>query len=203
MFAAINSVVKLYHGFSSNCNDDCCWPPVEKPCSRWILALPSVFPCKNMKSSTVIACLSSLFCVFGFPSCVHSDGGSPFVSQETRTRTSPLSSFLSARPPPTTLLGTASANGSTKPFGEPFNCCCKLSWVKKCLGHMVCTLHNRCFHTCYWCKIWASLRKFFASLVSQAGYGSASDCCLVNSVSYATQLSLFTIKFSGLFNIKF
>ena len=43
-----------------------------------------------MKSSTVIACVSYLFCVFGFPSCVHSDRGSPFVSQETRT-------FLSAR----------------------------------------------------------------------------------------------------------
>jgi len=32
----------------------------------------------------------SLFCVFGFPSCVHNDRGSPFVSQETRT-------YLSAR----------------------------------------------------------------------------------------------------------
>jgi len=41
---------------------------------------PFVFPCENMKSSTVIACLSSLFCVFGFPSCVHSDRVSPFVS---------------------------------------------------------------------------------------------------------------------------
>jgi len=50
---------------------------------------PFVFPCK-MKSSTVIACLSSLFCVFGFPSCVHSDRGSPFVSQVMRT-------FFSAR----------------------------------------------------------------------------------------------------------
>ena len=39
-----------------------------------------VFPCENMKSSTVTACLSSLFCVFGFPSCVHSDRGSRFVS---------------------------------------------------------------------------------------------------------------------------
>jgi len=31
--------------------------------------------------------------------------------------------------------------------------------------------------------------------VSKAGYGSAGDCCIVTSVSYATQLSLFTIKF--------
>jgi len=35
-------------------------------------------------------------------------------------------------------------------------------------------------------------------LVSQAGSGSAGDSCLVTSVSYATQLSLFTIDFSGL-----
>jgi len=41
---------------------------------------PFVFPCENMKLSTVIACLSSLFCVFGFPSCVHSDRVSPFIS---------------------------------------------------------------------------------------------------------------------------
>ena len=38
-------------------------------------------------------------------------------------------------------------------------------------------------------------------LVCQAGYGSAGDCCLVTSVSYATQLSLFTIQFFR-FNIK-
>jgi len=50
--------------------------------------------------------------------------------------------------------------------------------------------------------MWASLRKFFAPLVRQAGYGSAGDCYLVTSVSYATQLSLFTNKFFRL-NIKF
>jgi len=70
--------------------------PVRGECPYLLVAVdeysrfPFVFPCKNMKSSTVIACLSSLFCIFGFPSCVHSDRGSPFVSQETRT-------FLSAR----------------------------------------------------------------------------------------------------------
>ena len=51
---------------------------------------PFVFPCKNMKSSTVTPCLSSLFCLFGFPGCVHSDRGAPFVSRETR-------SFLTTR----------------------------------------------------------------------------------------------------------
>jgi len=40
------------------------------------------------------------------------------------------------------------------------------------------------------------------TLVSKAGYGSAGDCCIVTSVSYTTQLSLFTIKFFR-FNIKF
>jgi len=41
-----------------------------------------------------------------------------------------------------------------------------------------------------------------SSLVSQAGYGSAGDCCLVASVNYATHFSLFTIKFFR-FIIKF
>ena len=59
-------------------------------------------------------------------------------------------------------------------------------------------MYNHCFRTCYRCKIRTSVRKFFTPLVSQAGYGSAGDCCLVTSVSYATQLSIFTIKFSGL-----
>jgi len=39
-------------------------------------------------------------------------------------------------------------------------------------------------------------------LVSKAGYRSAGDCCLVTSVSHATELSLFTITFFR-FNIKF
>jgi len=42
----------------------------------------------------------------------------------------------------------------------------------------------------------------FPPLVSKTGYESAGDCCLMTSVSYATQLSLITIKFFG-FNIKF
>jgi len=42
-----------------------------------------------MRSSTATQ-LSSLFCLFGVPSCVHSDRGAPFVSRETR-------SFLTTR----------------------------------------------------------------------------------------------------------
>jgi len=32
-------------------------------------------------------------------------------------------------------------------------------------------MHKHCFRICYRCKIWATLRKMFAPLVSQAGYG--------------------------------
>ena len=38
-----------------------------------------------MTSSTVTDCLSSLFCFLGFPGCIHSDRGAPFVSCETRS----------------------------------------------------------------------------------------------------------------------
>jgi len=48
------------------------------------LRFPFVFPCENMTSSTVTDCLSLLFCLLGFPSCIHSDRGAPFVSRETR-----------------------------------------------------------------------------------------------------------------------
>ena len=39
------------------------------------------------------------------------------------------------------------------------------------------------------------LENSLSLLMCQAGYWSAGDCCLVTSVSYATQPSLFTIKF--------
>jgi len=35
---------------------------------------------------------------------------------------------------------------------------------------------------------------YSSPLLSKAGYRFSGDCCLVTSVSYATQLSLFTIK---------
>jgi len=44
-----------------------------------------MFPCKNMNSSTITDCLSSLFCFLGFPSCILSDRGAPFVSREARS----------------------------------------------------------------------------------------------------------------------
>jgi len=63
-------------------------------------------------------------------------------------------------------------------------------------------MHNHCFRTRFRCKIWASLRNFFAPPGVPSWLGvCCGDCCLVTSVSYATQLSLFTMKFFR-FNIK-
>ena len=50
--------------------------------------------------------------------------GTHSLSVERRGLTFPLVAFYSARPPLITRLGTASANGSTKSFGEPFSCYC-------------------------------------------------------------------------------
>ena len=43
---------------------------------------PFAFPCKNMKTETVIKCMSTLFCLFGQPLYVHSDRGASFLSKE-------------------------------------------------------------------------------------------------------------------------
>ena len=43
---------------------------------------PFVYACKDMKTSTVIKKLAGLFCVLGFPSYIHSDQGSNFMSYE-------------------------------------------------------------------------------------------------------------------------
>jgi len=65
--------------------------PVRGPCLYLLIVFDEylhflfVFPCKNMTSSTVTDCLSSLFCFLGFPSCIHSGRGTPFVSRETRS----------------------------------------------------------------------------------------------------------------------
>ena len=46
---------------------------------------PFAFPCKNMESSTVIACLTSLFSMFGLAGYIHSDNGPSLISQELRS----------------------------------------------------------------------------------------------------------------------
>ena len=43
---------------------------------------PFAFPCNDMKTETVIKCLSTLFCLFGQPLYVHSDRGASFLSKE-------------------------------------------------------------------------------------------------------------------------
>ena len=45
---------------------------------------PFAFPCRDMTTSTVIKCLSNLFCLFGLPSYVHSDRGSAFLSSKLK-----------------------------------------------------------------------------------------------------------------------
>ncbi len=43
------------------------------------------YPCLNMGAKTVNSCLSNLFSIFGMPAYIHSDRGSSFLSQETKT----------------------------------------------------------------------------------------------------------------------
>jgi len=103
--------------------------PVRGECPYPLVAVdefsrfPFIFPCKNMKSSTVVACLSSLFAFLVFlaeSTAIEAHR----LSVKRRGLCFPLEAFLSARPPLTIRLGTACANGSSKPFGEPFSCYC-------------------------------------------------------------------------------
>jgi len=45
---------------------------------------PFAIPCPDMTSATVVRALHSLFTLFGFPSYIHSDRGSSFMSDELR-----------------------------------------------------------------------------------------------------------------------
>ena len=44
-----------------------------------------VFPCKNVFSKSGIDCLNKLFCLFGFPSYIHSDHASSFMNRELKS----------------------------------------------------------------------------------------------------------------------
>ena len=46
---------------------------------------PFVYPCQDVKASTIIKCLSDLFAVFGMPMYIHSDRGSSLMSTELKT----------------------------------------------------------------------------------------------------------------------
>ena len=45
---------------------------------------PFAFPCNDMKTETVIKCMSILFCLFGQPLYVHSDRGASFLSKQLK-----------------------------------------------------------------------------------------------------------------------
>ena len=51
---------------------------------------PFTFPCSNLSTKTLTDCWSKLFCLFGFPSYVHSNRGTSFMSKE-------LTAFLVSR----------------------------------------------------------------------------------------------------------
>jgi len=79
--------------------------------------------------------------------------------------------------------------GGLRPPGETF------SSPEKCLGHIVC-ITIVLVHA-FDVKFGPLSENSPPLLVCQADYGSAGDCCLVTSVSYATQLSLSQSKLSG------
>ena len=67
--------------------------------------------------------------------------------------------------------------------------------LKKCLGHIVCITITIVFVHAIDLKCGPPSENSSPPLVFQAVYGSAGDCCLVTSASYATQLSLKNKKF--------
>ena len=70
--------------------------PVEGP-KKYLLVIideysrfPFAFPCRDMSSTTVIECLTDLFCLVGVPEFVHNDRAKSFLSKE-------LTSFLGSK----------------------------------------------------------------------------------------------------------
>ena len=45
---------------------------------------PFAYPCKDLSSRTVIAALTDLFGIFGFPNYIHSDNGSSLIAAELK-----------------------------------------------------------------------------------------------------------------------
>ena len=59
--------------------------------NRYILTMvdefsrfPFAFPCKDMRSATVIKCFNQLFSLFGMPSFIHNDQAPDFLSEEVK-----------------------------------------------------------------------------------------------------------------------
>ena len=84
---------------------------------------PFAFPCADMRSSTVIRCLSQLFTIFGLPAYIHSDRGASFLSSD-------LTGFLNSK-------GVATSR--TTPYNPKGNAQCErfngIIWksIKLCL----------------------------------------------------------------------
>jgi len=91
-------------------------------------------------------------------------------------------------------MSVTKGRASSSTLGKTF------SPSEKCHGHTACT--TTVFVHAIDVKFWPPSENYSPPLVSNAGHGSAGDCCLVTSVSYATQLNLFTITFFRL-NINF
>ena len=72
---------------------------------------PFAFPCNDISSSTVIQCLSQLFCLFGFPACINSDRDSAFISKD-------LKQYLNSR-------GIATTTRPSTPYHPTGNAQCE------------------------------------------------------------------------------
>ena len=83
---------------------------------------PFVFLGKNAGSSTVVECLSSLFCILGFQSCVHRDQVASFVRQGTRGFLTERDMHMALRHD-TTQKETVNASELMKLCGELSYCC--------------------------------------------------------------------------------
>ena len=79
---------------------------------------PFVFPCSSTSSTTVMDSLNNLFCLFDFPSYLHSDRGASFMSTDFNGELLPAALLRIIRPE------TANARELTRPSGKQLSCCC-------------------------------------------------------------------------------
>ena len=98
---------------------------------------PFVFPCKNMTSSTVADCLSSLFCFLSFPSCI------PVIEEDhsSAERLGIFSRNVELRSVFRLLItrkATASVNVWIKPCGEKLSFYCTVNACRKKGANLFC-----------------------------------------------------------------
>jgi len=95
---------------------------------------PFAFLCKKMTAEVVADCLSTLYSVFGFPTYIHSDRGTAFVTRE-------LKYFLSVRGIATSYSSPYHPEGNSqceraKQSGKPFDCCCVPMTSRRTSGNL-------------------------------------------------------------------